>query len=821
MADAEENTRPTKRQRLNAEYSTADLDNMCCSICTEPFVDPVSLRGSGHTYCRACITRALANQRRCPLSNAHITIPRRGGVDGVLDPNHQVRSMMDAQRVACAHASHGCTERPKLGDVEAHEASCAFAPKMCARCPFLGSRAETEAHERSCPYVVLGPLLDAQANRIQSLERRVTEQDRTNELLMARLDALERSARAVTPASARRPPREASELVFDATKSGSCVELSRGGTMACCNDRHGCAISSETLRSGTHSWEIRLIRTDGAVGIGVCTERDGFCLDISDRKWYRGVMDSDTWVTSIRNEVADADARWRWCADSGWCGSVLVVTFDCGTGKLSVGRKDGLLLRSVSHVFGELASTPVAPFVFLTSGNTCEIAPRVCSPPRAVPVDPADLLAPVPAQVVAPPMRWQKLRINASGRIATLLEKKQRGWLVVELDENQGVDGAPFEHKSIRSNLVTFLDERDAVDGAVVPARRLRPLALTFDPSRCAEYIELSEGGTLAKGATVNMGGGCAIASSSFDSGVHAWRLHFTETDAFIGVGILCVEGICFALSLARSPAWRRIRLGDDQMHTWFLYGGRGEANVPWIEDFGAGSTLHIIYNCGTGELIVEREGSPGLVRRTFSQLASKRVSPLVFLTEKNTCKISGSGAVVPARPPPIFEHRGLTFDAGRCIGVDLSEGDKYAVGHGDAVASEVFDSGKHLWKLRFPVTDRMVGVGICTEDRDLGVALNPSCDTWLTGEVNGGNWFENNGGNLNRSGRFFEAQIPWRGFTDGSVLDVSFDCDTGTLSVGLAGSDGVVSLVIDELASKRVSPFVFLTHGNCCEFVD
>ena len=100
-------------------------------------------------------------------------------------------------------------------------------------------------------------------------------------------------------------------------------------------------------------------------------------------------------------------------------------------------------------------------------------------------------------------------------------------------------------------------------------------------------------------------------------------------------------------------------------------------------------------------------------------------------------------------------------------------------------------------------------------------MALNPSCDTWLTGEVNGGNWFENNGGNLNRSGRFFEAQIPWRGFTDGSVLDVSFDCDTGTLSVGLAGIDGVVSLVIDELVSKRVSPFVFLTHGNCCHFVD
>ena len=541
MADAE---RPTKRQRLNAEYSSADLDNMCCSICTEPFVDPVSLRGSGHTYCRACITQALANQRRCPLSNARITIPRRGGVDGVLDPNHQVRSMMDAQRVACAHAARGCTERPKLGDVEAHEASCAFAPKKCARCPFLGSRAETEAHERSCPYVVLGPVLDAQANRIQSLERKVTEKGRTNERLTARLDALERSnRRTVTPASARRPPRDAG---------------------------------------------------------------------------------------------------------------------------------------NVNH---------------------------------------------------------------------------------------------------------------------------------TFNPSRCDNSIDLSEGGTLAKGS------GRAITSSSFDSGIQTWRLHFTETDSYISIGV-CTGDMCFSLSLAgsNSGTWRR---AANSVHWWFE-DGEAEANAPWIEDFKAGSTLDITYNCGSGELLIIHEGSPGFVRRTFSELASKRVSPFVFLTSGNTCKIGGGGAVVLARPPAIFEHRGLTFDAGRCIGVDLSEGDKDAVGHGDAVASEVFDSGKHLWKLRFPVTDRMVGVGICTEDRDLGVALNPDANGWFRGEVNGESWYSR--AEVTRT----RARIPWRSeFEHRGVLAVSFDCDTGTLSVGLAGSGGVVSLKIDELVSKRVSPFVFLTHGNCCHFVD
>ena len=65
----------------------------------------------------------------------------------------------------------------------------------------------------------------------------------------------------------------------------------------------------------------------------------------------------------------------------------------------------------------------------------------------------------------------QKLRIDASGRVATLLEKKQRGWLVVKLDENGGEDGAPFEQRSIRSNFVTFLD---SAGNDVIPTKKKR-----------------------------------------------------------------------------------------------------------------------------------------------------------------------------------------------------------------------------------------------------------------------------------------------------------------------------------------------------------
>ena len=178
MADAAEGP-PTKRQRLTAELEQSAagrhvLETVSCSICTEVFEDPVSPRGSVHTYCRACIRQALAVQPRCPLSNARIAI-RRGNIDAVLDGNHQVRSMIESQPVTCKYASHGCTARPALESIDAHEATCPHKPVACSheRCLFVGSRAETAAHEKVCPFVLLGPVLDAQALKIQSLEGEV------------------------------------------------------------------------------------------------------------------------------------------------------------------------------------------------------------------------------------------------------------------------------------------------------------------------------------------------------------------------------------------------------------------------------------------------------------------------------------------------------------------------------------------------------------------------------------------------------------------------------------------------------------------------
>ena len=70
------------------------------------------------------------------------------------------------------------------------------------------------------------------------------------------------------------------------------------------------------------------------------------------------------------------------------------------------------------------------------------LPPMMASLPRPENGQAPLALTPPPPGLLSGQSSSKKLRINASGRVATLLEKKQCGWLVVELDENQAVDGA-------------------------------------------------------------------------------------------------------------------------------------------------------------------------------------------------------------------------------------------------------------------------------------------------------------------------------------------------------------------------------------------
>lgn len=79
-SDESEMTLASRRRRLTEALKCQGvaglqmLQSSTCSICLEVFDDPVVLRGAGNTYCRECITEALASRPRDPLTNTHIVM---------------------------------------------------------------------------------------------------------------------------------------------------------------------------------------------------------------------------------------------------------------------------------------------------------------------------------------------------------------------------------------------------------------------------------------------------------------------------------------------------------------------------------------------------------------------------------------------------------------------------------------------------------------------------------------------------------------------------------------------------------------------------
>ena len=218
MADAADAAEapPSKRQRLEAAFEAQGEEgrrkrqHLCCSMCLGPFDEPVSVKPLGNTYCKGCITAWLSENRTDPLTGTRLTV-REGNIAAVLVPNLAVQQIIDAQSVPCRYAARGCEACPALGDLEAHEANCPCKPSKCARCAFVGSRLEVAAHEQACPFVLLGPVLDAQDARIRGLEgevRRLKDANEATQRLQARLDALEAARPAVVSPARRRPSED-------------------------------------------------------------------------------------------------------------------------------------------------------------------------------------------------------------------------------------------------------------------------------------------------------------------------------------------------------------------------------------------------------------------------------------------------------------------------------------------------------------------------------------------------------------------------------------------------------------------------------------
>lgn len=113
-------------------------DTQTCAICRSALVDPATTTSCKHTFCRDCITTALAHQPQCPIDRSALT------THNLHDTEKLVKLMLDELKVRCA--AEGCGQVMERGLLLSHSKGCLKSLVLC--------------HEPECGLSVsLGPSL--------------------------------------------------------------------------------------------------------------------------------------------------------------------------------------------------------------------------------------------------------------------------------------------------------------------------------------------------------------------------------------------------------------------------------------------------------------------------------------------------------------------------------------------------------------------------------------------------------------------------------------------------------------------------------------
>ncbi|XP_075140857.1 E3 ubiquitin/ISG15 ligase TRIM25-like [Leptodactylus fuscus] len=127
--------------------ASADLkDELNCSICLDPYTDPVSLR-CGHNFCRSCIVNVLDIQEAdgvysCPDCRAEY--PERPGVG-----KKRKLSDMEETGICCIY----CIQSP------------VSAVKSCLQCELSLCHEHLEAHNKSVNHILLEPTVSFESRK--------------------------------------------------------------------------------------------------------------------------------------------------------------------------------------------------------------------------------------------------------------------------------------------------------------------------------------------------------------------------------------------------------------------------------------------------------------------------------------------------------------------------------------------------------------------------------------------------------------------------------------------------------------------------------
>jgi E3 ubiquitin-protein ligase NRDP1 len=138
-----------ENQRMHGfQYMDEDSidDELKCSICTEPFVDPGTIWSCDHAFCRACIEKMLGNGIVCPICR------NSDMLYGFRKATRNLVKILDRILVRCEYCNQINIER---GNFTEHMNK--LCPKVIVRCPadnnqcaWTGPRDQLDTHVTQC-----------------------------------------------------------------------------------------------------------------------------------------------------------------------------------------------------------------------------------------------------------------------------------------------------------------------------------------------------------------------------------------------------------------------------------------------------------------------------------------------------------------------------------------------------------------------------------------------------------------------------------------------------------------------------------------------
>ena len=157
-------------------------EDLHCPICTNVLKQPVHCVSNEHYFCKACITRHLENDEKCPCCMEILSF------EDLKPPSRFVTNRLSQLTIHCDNSDRGCQELVGLGDLSSHIKSCGFSSVVCSNegCSLIMNKKEQHHHETATCH-----FLKIKCSECGELKKEVEEMKKSLKEVKAQLSDME------------------------------------------------------------------------------------------------------------------------------------------------------------------------------------------------------------------------------------------------------------------------------------------------------------------------------------------------------------------------------------------------------------------------------------------------------------------------------------------------------------------------------------------------------------------------------------------------------------------------------------------------------